>query len=94
MPRCDSLIRNVRVVDGSGSAPHTADVAIDGGLVCAVGQLSQFIAREVTEGEGRALAPGFIDVHTHDDTSVIRDPADAGEAVAGRHHRNRRQLRH
>ena len=74
MPRCDSLIRNVRVVDGSGSAPHTADVAIDGGLVCAVGQLSQFIAREVTEGEGRALAPGFIDVHTHDDTSVIRTP--------------------
>jgi N-acyl-D-aspartate/D-glutamate deacylase len=74
MPRCDSLIRNVRVLDGSGSEPQVADVAVDGGLVCAVGQLSQYIAQIVTEGEGRVLSPGFIDVHTHDDTSVIRRP--------------------
>jgi N-acyl-D-aspartate/D-glutamate deacylase len=74
MPRCDSLIRNVLVLDGSGGEPHTADVAIDGGLICGVGQLSQYIGRQVTEGDGRVLSPGFIDVHTHDDTSVIRTP--------------------
>jgi N-acyl-D-aspartate/D-glutamate deacylase len=74
MPRCESLIRNVRVLDGSGAEPYPADVAIDSGRICAVGQLSQYIAGQVTEGEGRVLAPGFIDVHTHDDTSVIRDP--------------------
>ena len=74
MPRCETLIRSVRVLDGSGAEPQTADVAIDGGIVCAVGQLSQYNAQQVTEGDGRALSPGFIDVHTHDDTNVIRDP--------------------
>jgi N-acyl-D-aspartate/D-glutamate deacylase len=75
MPRCDTLIRNVRVLDGSGGEPQIADVAVDGGRVCAVGELSQYTAREeVLEGESRVLAPGFIDVHTHDDTTVIRDP--------------------
>ncbi len=74
MPLCDTLIRNVRVLDGSGAESETADVAIDAGVICAIGQLSQYGARQVTEGEGRVLSPGFIDVHTHDDTNVIRDP--------------------
>jgi N-acyl-D-aspartate/D-glutamate deacylase len=74
MPLCDTLIRNVRVLDGSGAEAETADVAIDAGVICAVGQLPQYVARQVTEGEGRVLSPGFIDVHTHDDTNVIRDP--------------------
>src|SRR3984957_2018757 len=71
---CDTLIRNVRVLDGSGSEAETADVAIDAGVVCAVGQLSDYVSDQVIEGAGRALSPGFIDVHTHDDTNVIRDP--------------------
>ncbi len=70
----DCLIRNVRVLDGSGADPYTADVAIDGGFIRAVGQLAGYSGRTVVEGTGRALAPGFIDVHTHDDTSVIRTP--------------------
>src|ERR1700691_3177208 len=74
MPDCDSLIRNVRIVDGSGGEPYPADVAIEGGLIRAVGELSEYSARLVTEGDGRVLSPGFIDVHTHDDTSVIRPP--------------------
>jgi N-acyl-D-aspartate/D-glutamate deacylase len=74
MPSCETLIRNVRVLDGSGAEPQTADVAVDAGLVCAIGQLSQYTAKKVVEGDGRVLSPGFIDVHTHDDTTVIRDP--------------------
>src|SRR6202451_3758090 len=74
MPGCDSLIRNVRVVDGSGGEPYPAAVAMDGGLICGIGELSRYSARQVTEGEGRVLSPGFIDVHTHDDTSVVRNP--------------------
>ena len=74
MPSCETLIRNVRVLDGSGAEPQTADVAVDAGLVCAIGQLSQYTAQQVVEGGGRVLSPGFIDVHTHDDTSVIRNP--------------------
>src|ERR1700722_14750041 len=74
MPRCDTLIRNARVLDGSGTDPQTADVAVDAGIVCAIGQLSHYVGKQVIEGDGRVLAPGFIDVHTHDDTTVIRDP--------------------
>ncbi len=74
MPSCETVIRNVRVLDGSGAEPQTADVAVDDGLVCAIGQLSHYIAKQGLEGNGRILSPGFIDVHTHDDTSVIRDP--------------------
>ena len=74
MPGCDTLIRDVRVVDGGGGEPYLADVAVDGGLICAIGQLSSFSSGQVIEGNGHVLAPGFIDVHTHDDTSVLRTP--------------------
>jgi N-acyl-D-aspartate/D-glutamate deacylase len=74
MPSCTTLIRNVRVLDGSGAEPQAADVAVDAGLIRAIGQLSHYTAPQVIEGEGRVLSPGFIDVHTHDDTTVIRDP--------------------
>ncbi len=74
MPGCDTLIRNVRVVDGGGGEPYLADVAVDDGLICAIGQLSSYSGGQVTEGNGNVLAPGFIDVHTHDDTSVLRTP--------------------
>jgi N-acyl-D-aspartate/D-glutamate deacylase len=74
MPRCDTLIRNARVLDGSGGDAQTADVAVDAGIVCAIGQLSQYVGKQVIEGDGQVLAPGFIDTHTHDDTTVIRNP--------------------
>ncbi|HXP08883.1 MAG TPA: D-aminoacylase, partial [Acidobacteriaceae bacterium] len=73
-PRCDTLIRNARVLDGSGTDPQTADVAVDAGIVCAIGQLSHYASEQIIEGNGHVLAPGFIDVHTHDDTTVIRNP--------------------
>jgi N-acyl-D-aspartate/D-glutamate deacylase len=74
MPRCDTLIRNARVLDGSGADAQAADVAVDAGVVCAIGQLSHYTGGQVVEADGRVLAPGFIDVHTHDDTTVIRNP--------------------
>jgi N-acyl-D-amino-acid deacylase len=74
MLRSDCLIRNVRVLDGSGSPAYAADVAIDAGRIRAIGNLSHYAADQVIEGDGRVLSPGFIDVHTHDDTSVIRTP--------------------
>src|SRR5260370_28891432 len=74
MPFCDPTIRNVRVLDGRGGEAETADVALDAGVVCAIGQLSQYVGRQVMDGDGRVLSPGFIDTHTHDDTNVIRDP--------------------
>lgn len=74
MPNSTTLIRNVEVADGSGKPPEIADVAVDQDRIVAIGKLQDYVADHVYDGEGKVLAPGFIDVHTHDDTSVIRAP--------------------
>lgn len=74
MLSCDTLIRNARVLDGSGSAAEPFDVAIRGDRIAAVESSLQANAAKVIEAEGLTLAPGFIDVHTHDDTIVIQTP--------------------
>lgn len=74
MASCDILIRNARVLDGSGAAPQLADVAISGDRICDIGAGLAGHTAETIEANGLALAPGFIDVHTHDDTAVIRTP--------------------
>ena len=68
---CDLVIRGARVFDGSGGTPAVADVAVAGGRIIAVGEALALSARDSVEAEGRALAPGFIDVHTHDDMAVF-----------------------
>ncbi|WP_116139292.1 N-acyl-D-amino-acid deacylase family protein [Trinickia diaoshuihuensis] len=70
----DTLIYGATLYDGTGKPPVVRDVAIRGEKIAAVGNLSNWIAEEIVEADGRALAPGFIDVHTHDDTYVLRDP--------------------
>ncbi|PTB21250.1 D-aminoacylase [Trinickia symbiotica] len=70
----DTLIVGAQLYDGTGEPPVVRDVAVRDGRIAAIGNLSNWLAEEVVEAEGRALAPGFIDVHTHDDTHVIRSP--------------------
>ncbi len=68
----DLVIRGGMVVDGSGSAPFKADVAIDGGLVSIVGTVEQQ-GREEIDATGRIVTPGFVDVHTHYDGQATWD---------------------
>ncbi|AIW15580.1 amidohydrolase family protein [Vibrio tubiashii] len=70
----DTIIKSVEVFDGTGAPAYTADVAIRHNRVEQIGELSEATASKVIDGQGLALAPGFIDVHTHDDTNVIRYP--------------------
>src|SRR5258708_18408600 len=74
MVNCDTLIRNARVLDGSGGDAEVPDVAVHEGRIADVGHSLSLNASESIDAEGLALAPGFIDTHTHDDTSVIETP--------------------
>lgn len=74
MLNCDTLIRNATVLDGSGDDAQLLDVAVRCGRIAAVGASLQCQAAHEIEADGLCLAPGFIDVHTHDDTSVIETP--------------------
>ena len=70
----DLLIRNGRVIDGSGSAAVRADVAVKDGRIAAVGQLAGTTANRTIDAAGRVVAPGFIDVHTHVEGNLERNP--------------------
>lgn len=70
----DTLILGALVYDGTGAAPRKADVAINADGIDAIGYLTGQSARNTIDANGLALAPGFIDAHTHDDTNVIRQP--------------------
>src|SRR6266568_1482190 len=73
----DLIIRNGTVVDGTGSAPRPADLAVDAGVITAVtapGGLDGLAAREAIDARGCLVTPGFVDVHTHYDGQVTWDP--------------------
>lgn len=70
----DLLLLGGSVIDGSGAAAVRADVAITGGHITAVGDLGSVKAKAVMSVAGRIVAPGFIDVHTHDDLICLADP--------------------
>ncbi len=74
MPAFDTLIRAATVYDGSNAEPEVLDVALHEDRIAAVGRDLPSGAQKVVEARGLALAPGFIDVHTHDDLAVIRSP--------------------
>jgi N-acyl-D-aspartate/D-glutamate deacylase len=83
MRNCDTLIRNAFIIDGSGQDACTADVALLDGRIVGVGNGSEWKAAETIEADGLTLCPGFIDTHTHEDTSVIRNPAMLSRVTQG-----------
>jgi N-acyl-D-amino-acid deacylase len=70
----DLLIVGGRVIDGAGNPWQSADVAVQGDRIVAVGPLRGARARQVLEAEGRFVCPGFIDFHTHSDLQPLAHP--------------------
>ena len=68
----DVLIRNASIVDGTGASAFAGDVGIDGDRIAAVGSVSGPSRVEI-DGGGLTAAPGFIDIHTHSDYSLLID---------------------
>jgi N-acyl-D-amino-acid deacylase len=73
--RCDLVIRDATVFDGLGTPRFEADVAVKEDRIVAVGDLGNYEADRDVDAGGMALAPGFIDAHTHDDRAVLCGPA-------------------
>ncbi|MEN6560443.1 MAG: D-aminoacylase [Acidobacteriota bacterium] len=70
----DLLIAGGEVYDGSGGPPVRADVGVSGGAIRVIGRVRRSRAAAVIEAEGRAVSPGFIDVHDHTDVGLLADP--------------------
>src|SRR5579883_3343848 len=71
----DALIKNGLVVDGSGAPGVAADLAVKDGRIAAVGPALEGEAASTIDAAGRAVAPGFIDPHTHFDVQILWDGA-------------------
>ena len=69
----DLVISGGLVVDGSGSEPVRADVAVHGGRVVAVGSIDE-TAGTTLDADGLVVSPGFVDPHTHYDAQLFWDP--------------------
>ena len=76
----DVLVRGGLVVDGSGGPGYVADVGVSGDRIEAIGALPEAEAARVVDAAGKVVTPGFIDMHTHSDVSLIDDPG--GESMA------------
>ena len=77
----DTILRNAQLIDGRGNAPVAGDLAIDGDRIQRLGNV-EGDGRVEIDASGLAVAPGFIDVHTHDDFAALLYP-DMGFKVLG-----------
>ncbi|MCX4512938.1 D-aminoacylase [Streptomyces sp. NBC_01619] len=84
----DLVIRDVRVIDGTGGASYRADVGVEDGRITTItrereGGGPRPTARRTIDADGLALAPGFIDMHAHSDLALLRDPDHGAKAAQG-----------
>jgi N-acyl-D-amino-acid deacylase len=69
----DLVLRQGRLIDGTGSAPYEADIGVKDGAIVAIGRLEGEAAKSLNV-RGLVVSPGFIDLHTHSDLSFLLDP--------------------
>ena len=72
-PRFDLLIRGGQVVDGTGNPWFRADVAVREGRIAGIGRFDADSARVTVDAAGHVVSPGFIDIHSHSDTTLLED---------------------
>ena len=82
-PHYDVIIRNGTVIDGSGAPGVAADVAIQGQRIAAIGALGPATAATEVDATGLTVAPGFINMLSHSETSLIADGRSMGELKQG-----------
>ena len=79
----DIIIKGGTVYDGSGRPPRRADIGIKGDRIAAVGNLSRASSPTIIDARGQAVAPGFINMLSHSESSLILDPRSLSEIKQG-----------
>src|SRR5687767_6093236 len=72
--RADILIKNGKILDGTGNSWFYGDVAITNGVIVRIGRLDSYTATKIIDAKGMIVSPGFIDVHTHIEGDEFRNP--------------------
>src|SRR5437763_2676172 len=70
----DIVIRNGRVIDGTGSPWYSADIGIRGGKIASIGRLADAPAKRTIDAHGMVVAPGFIDMLGQSELTILVDP--------------------
>src|SRR5258706_2527685 len=73
-PGCDILIKNGKIIDGTGNSWYYGNIAVKDGKIIKVGRDVDLPAKKIIDAAGLIVAPGFIDVHTHLEGDEIKDP--------------------
>jgi N-acyl-D-amino-acid deacylase len=79
----DILIKGGRIIDGTGAPWSYGDVGVRDGKIAAIGQLGEHDAKEVIDASNSVVTPGFIDMHTHSDLSLLRDGRGLSKIMQG-----------
>src|SRR4051794_29991850 len=82
-PQFDLLIKNGRIIDGSGRAAYNADVAITGQRIAEIGNLSNATAKKTIDAAGLIVAPGFIDMLGQSESYLLIDPRGMSKVMMG-----------
>ncbi len=77
------LIRGGMIMDGLGGEPYVADISIAGGKIVEIGDLAHQKADHIIDSGGLAVAPGFIDSHSHDEFNLPVNPLAPGKVLQG-----------
>jgi N-acyl-D-amino-acid deacylase len=79
----DIVLRNGTIIDGAGRPPYVADVAIQADRIARIGDVGPSGALRTVDVSGLVVAPGFIDVHSHDDAALVSSPEMACKLTQG-----------
>ena len=74
-PTFDLVIRNGRIIDGTGSPWYSGDLGIRGGRIAAIGRLDSAKAKQTVDARGQVVAPGFIDMLGQSELAILANPS-------------------
>ena len=79
----DVIIKNAKIIDGTGATAYNSDIAIKNGKIASIGTFKETNAKESYDAKGLIAAPGFIDIHTHSDKNLIAFPKSESRLLQG-----------